>query len=213
MPVSSIGIVEECCLRVLQCLCHRYVLVFLVVLLLWCMVLRLLTLARQTLTVGVGECHTNTTTTTTTLQDPKRLQTALSLFAEAPTVTSSSTGGGTGTGRHRTEALCRSLLEAMLQMSLPKCRPQWLTNPTTKRALELDMYNADHRLAFEYDGAQHHHYTEGPQCGVWWLLFFTATPLLALLLGTLALHTPLPPKRAALPVSSVAGPPEDRAMP
>ena len=67
--------------------------------------------------------------------------------------------GGGAADRHRTEALCRSLLEAMLQMKLPKCRPRWLVNPTTKRPLELDMYSEPNRLAFEYDGAQHGHYT------------------------------------------------------
>ena len=146
----SIGIVEECCLRVLQCLLHRYVLVFAVLLLVLCTLIRVLirTMAPPSST------NQDASATNTTLQDPKRLQTALSLFAEAPTVTPG-TGGG---GRHRTEALCRSLLEAMLQMPLSKCRPAWLINPTTKRALELDMYNADHHLAFEYDGAQHQHY-------------------------------------------------------
>lgn len=44
-------------------------------------------------------------------------------------------------------------------MPLPKSRPAWLKNPTTKRNLELDMYNEEHRIAFEYDGAQHDVYT------------------------------------------------------
>jgi hypothetical protein len=84
-----------------------------------------------------------------TLYDPSRLYQTLTNFAVTPITNKM------GSERHRTEALCRSLLEAMLQMDLPKCRPKWLTNPTTKRALELDMYNEKNRLAFEYDGAQH----------------------------------------------------------
>jgi hypothetical protein len=51
------------------------------------------------------------------------------------------------------------MLEAMLDLKLPKVRPKWLVNPTTKRCLELDMYSERHRLAFEYDGAQHTVYT------------------------------------------------------
>ena len=84
-----------------------------------------------------------------TLNNPNRLYQTLTNFAVTPIT------GKMGSERHRTEALCRSLLEAMLQMELPKCRPKWLTNPTTKRALELDMYNVDNRIAFKYDGAQH----------------------------------------------------------
>lgn len=61
--------------------------------------------------------------------------------------------------RHRTESMCREILEYMLQMPLPKVRPAWLVNPTTKRRLELDMYNEEHHIAFEYDGAQHDVYT------------------------------------------------------
>lgn len=91
----------------------------------------------------------------TTLYDPERLQTALSLFAETGT-------GARGTNadvRMRTETLCRTLLEEMLGYELPKVRPKWLVNPTTQRCLELDMYNADRRIAFEVDGAQHEVYT------------------------------------------------------
>lgn len=47
----------------------------------------------------------------------------------------------------------------MLGFPLPKTRPKWLVNPTTRRCLELDMYSAEHKLAFEYDGAQHDVYT------------------------------------------------------
>lgn len=91
---------------------------------------------------------------TTTLYNPHRLRDALAWFTLPPPPTPARGGA-----RHRTEELCRRLLEQMLGMDLPKCRPRWLVNPTTKRCLELDMYNEHHRLAFEYDGAQHHHYT------------------------------------------------------
>lgn len=92
-----------------------------------------------------------------TLWNPDRLEGTIRSFVR---------GGRTGTGtggpppeRYRTEAVCRELLEFMLRMPLPKVRPDWLVNPTTKRRLELDMYNAEHRIAFEYDGAQHDVYT------------------------------------------------------
>jgi hypothetical protein len=90
----------------------------------------------------------------TTLYNPRRLRETLSQFTlPPPSVTADAPG------RHRTEALCRRMLEHMLEMELPKCRPAWLVNPTTKRRLELDMYNEAHKLAFEYDGAQHDVYT------------------------------------------------------
>lgn len=90
-----------------------------------------------------------------TLWNPGRLEEMIQFFIKP-----AATNGQAGTGdRHRTEALCRGLLEYMLEMPLPKVRPAWLMNPTTKRRLELDMYNEEHRLAFEYDGAQHDVYT------------------------------------------------------
>jgi hypothetical protein len=88
---------------------------------------------------------------TCTLYDPAKLQQTLTLFANVPHRNHTETLSE----RHRTESMCRSLLETMLQMKLPKCRPKWLINPTTRRALELDMYNSENRIAFEYDGAQH----------------------------------------------------------
>lgn len=99
-----------------------------------------------------------TTTTTTTLTDPDRLQRTLTLFANTEQQQPPPAAAAAGQ-RHQTESLCRSLLEAMLGFPLPKCRPRWLLNPTTRRALELDMYNEEHRIAFEYDGAQHSHFT------------------------------------------------------
>lgn len=100
-----------------------------------------------------ASANTNTNATVTTLDDPERLQTTLNLFAEVPSQV------GPSAERHRTEALCRSLLERMLGVPLPKVRPRWLTNPTTRRALELDMYNETLKLAFEYDGSQHDVYS------------------------------------------------------
>lgn len=99
-----------------------------------------------------------------TLWNPDRLEGMIRSFIGGGRPGGGGNGGGGGGGgpppeRHRTEAVCRELLEFMLQMPLPKVRPDWLVNPTTKRRLELDMYNAEHRIAFEYDGAQHDVYT------------------------------------------------------
>jgi hypothetical protein len=89
----------------------------------------------------------------TTLHNPGRLREVLRQF------TRSTPDAPSRHQRQRTEAQCREMLEWMLQTELPKCRPDWLVNPTTKRRLELDMYSAKERLAFEYDGAQHDNYT------------------------------------------------------
>lgn len=97
-----------------------------------------------------------------TLRNPRRLEETTRSFIFPASGQSGGGGGGNSNGnsdRHRTEAACRALLEYMLQMLLPKVRPKWLVNPTTKRRLELDMYNEQHRIAFEYDGAQHDVYT------------------------------------------------------
>ena len=56
----------------------------------------------------------------------------------------------------RAENKFRGLLESIANHKFPKCRPEWLVNPDTKYRLELDCYNADLKLAFEYDG--HFHY-------------------------------------------------------
>ena len=57
------------------------------------------------------------------------------------------------------ESKCRDRVEAIFNARFSKVRPKWLRNPVTNRCLELDMYNEDLQLAFEYDGAQHNHFT------------------------------------------------------
>lgn len=58
----------------------------------------------------------------------------------------------------KNEEECRRILESMFQKPFPSVRPDWLKNPETGRNLELDCYNADLRLALEYDGRQHSEY-------------------------------------------------------
>jgi hypothetical protein len=52
------------------------------------------------------------------------------------------------------ERMCRAILEAVFQRPFPSQRPQWLQG-TCGRSLELDCYNAELRLALEYQGRQH----------------------------------------------------------
>ena len=94
-------------------------------------------------------------TTQPTLYDPRKLHETLTFFAATPHRDQSRSQKD----KHQTEHLCRQVLEAMIGLKLPKVRPKWLVNPTTKRCLELDMYNEEHKLAFEYDGSQHDVYT------------------------------------------------------
>lgn len=95
----------------------------------------------------------------TTLYNPDRLNETLRRFALPGGGGGASSSAASPEQRHRTEAVCRAMLETMLGFPLPKVRPKWLVNPTTRRCLELDMYSAEHKLAFEYDGAQHDVYT------------------------------------------------------
>ena len=50
------------------------------------------------------------------------------------------------------------ILETLFAISLPTERPEWLINPLTHRILELDGFNADANIAYEYDGIQHTEY-------------------------------------------------------
>ena len=138
--------IEDLALRTLRCACRP----LLVRILLWTMVIVALHWLVQRI-LGLDDTLTNQPT----LYDPGKLRETLTYFARP----SPHSTGKSQSERHKTEHLCRQLLEAMLEMKLPKVRPKWLLNPTTKRCLELDMYNEDHHIAFEYDGAQHDVYT------------------------------------------------------
>lgn len=53
------------------------------------------------------------------------------------------------------EAKCRAAFEDFTGYPFPSSRPSWLINPETDRQLQLDGYNEELGIAFEYDGKQH----------------------------------------------------------
>jgi hypothetical protein len=57
------------------------------------------------------------------------------------------------------EEKCREIVERLFNKKFASVRPSWLKNPMSNRNLELDMYNEELKLAFEYDGVQHRQYT------------------------------------------------------
>ena len=52
----------------------------------------------------------------------------------------------------RSEKLCRKIVEGAMLETFPNRRPKFL------KGLELDGYNADLKIAFEYNGIQHYEY-------------------------------------------------------
>lgn len=56
----------------------------------------------------------------------------------------------------KSESLCRSIFEELLGIDFLKKRPKWLT--WRDRPLELDGYNEEAKIAFEYQGEQHEKY-------------------------------------------------------
>jgi len=50
----------------------------------------------------------------------------------------------------------RQIFEKFFNLKFPKVRPVWLINPKTNKNLELDGYNENLKLAFEYDGEYHY---------------------------------------------------------
>jgi len=54
------------------------------------------------------------------------------------------------------EKLCREAIEEIYNKPFPRCRPNFLKNPETKRNLELDCYNDELKIAVEYNGIQHY---------------------------------------------------------
>jgi hypothetical protein len=61
----------------------------------------------------------------------------------------------------KSERKFRASLERVLQVPFPKCKPEFLINPETGRRLELDCYNKELGLAFEYDGHFHYEVRKG----------------------------------------------------
>lgn len=58
-----------------------------------------------------------------------------------------------GSGKYENE--CRRIMERIFNRPFSKQRPSWLKRPSTGKNLELDGYNPDLKLAFEYNGIQH----------------------------------------------------------
>lgn len=56
------------------------------------------------------------------------------------------------------EAECRKILENIYHLPFPRVRPDFLKNPETNCNLELDGFNPDLMIAFEYNGEQHYKY-------------------------------------------------------
>lgn len=54
------------------------------------------------------------------------------------------------------EEQARHILESIYGVSFPRCRPNELKNPHTGRNLELDGFNRELMIAFEYMGEQHY---------------------------------------------------------
>jgi len=60
---------------------------------------------------------------------------------------------------NKTEEICRKIIQKIYNKPFPSVRPSFLKSPMTGKNLELDCYNADLRIALEYNGQQHYTYT------------------------------------------------------
>lgn len=54
------------------------------------------------------------------------------------------------------ETICCRVMEKIYGVPFVSERPTWLKNPNTGRALELDCYNSELKIAVEYNGRQHY---------------------------------------------------------
>jgi hypothetical protein len=54
------------------------------------------------------------------------------------------------------ENISRIVFETIFKKSFSSVKPEWLLNPETNKSLELDGYNDELKLAFEYNGIQHY---------------------------------------------------------
>jgi hypothetical protein len=66
--------------------------------------------------------------------------------------------------KHITEEILREVVEHKFSkfgnFRFPSSRPSWLINPNTKKRLELDCYNEELGLAFEFHGWLHYEISE-----------------------------------------------------
>ena len=61
--------------------------------------------------------------------------------------------------QYKHESECRRILnELYYPHKFDSIRPNWLSSPLTGKNLELDGYNAELKIAFEYQGKQHYEY-------------------------------------------------------
>lgn len=60
------------------------------------------------------------------------------------------------------EKFCLNTMEELFDCKFRKSRPKWLLNPETGKALELDGYNKELEIAFEYNGIQHYSFEATP---------------------------------------------------
>ena len=59
-------------------------------------------------------------------------------------------------GSSKSEEIVRKIFEKITGFSFPKVRNNLLINPKTNKRMELDGYNKELKLAFEYNGEQHY---------------------------------------------------------
>jgi hypothetical protein len=58
------------------------------------------------------------------------------------------------------EKKCKEFLEYLFKKPFVNVRPDYMINPITNQALELDCFNEELKLAIEYQGQQHYHYNK-----------------------------------------------------
>jgi len=58
------------------------------------------------------------------------------------------------------ESICKAYLQRRFNKPFTNQRPKYMFNSVTGKALELDCYNEDLRLAVEYNGKQHYEYVK-----------------------------------------------------
>lgn len=57
---------------------------------------------------------------------------------------------------HQSEEAARYVFEQIFKCPFPSTRPDWLRSPLSVKPMELDGYNVDLAIAFEYQGIQHY---------------------------------------------------------